>query len=74
MKLVSVVVPCYNEQEVLPMFYEEITKVSAQMSKDCPELEFEYLFINDGSKDTTLDLLRAHLEKGAQERQLGFSK
>ena len=31
MKLVSVVVPCYNEQEVLPMFYEEITKISAQM-------------------------------------------
>ena len=74
MKLVSVVVPCYNEQEVLPMFYEEITKVSAQMSKDCPELEFEYLFINDGSKDTTLDLLRGLAGRDKRVRYISFSR
>lgn len=73
-KLVSVVVPCYNEQEVLPMFYEEITKVTGQMSKDFPELTFEYLFINDGSKDTTLDILRSLSEKDKRVRYISFSR
>ncbi len=74
MKLVSVVVPCYNEQEVLPMFYEEITKVSAQMQATYPELQFEYLFINDGSKDTTLDILRSLAEKDERVRYISFSR
>ena len=74
MKLVSVVVPCYNEQEVLPMFYEEITKVSAEMQNTYPELEFEYLFINDGSKDTTLDILRSLAEKDKRVRYISFSR
>ncbi|MBQ1518949.1 MAG: glycosyltransferase family 2 protein [Ruminococcus sp.] len=74
MKLVSVVVPCYNEQEVLPMFYEEITKVTGQMSKDFPELSFEYLFINDGSKDKTLDILRSLAEKDSRVRYISFSR
>jgi glycosyltransferase involved in cell wall biosynthesis len=73
-KLVSVVVPCYNEQEVLPMFYEEITKVTGQMSKDFPELSFEYLFINDGSKDKTLDILRSLAEKDSRVRYISFSR
>ena len=50
MKLISVVVPCYNEQEVLPLFYNEINKVIAQMQSEYDDLEFELLFINDGSK------------------------
>ena len=74
MKLVSVVVPCYNEQEVLPMFYDEITKVTGQMSKTYPELTFEYLFINDGSKDTTLDILRSLAEKDSRVRYISFSR
>ena len=45
------------------MFYEEITKVTAKMAT-YPELEFEYLFINDGSKDKTLDILRSLAERG----------
>ena len=74
MKLVSVVVPCYNEQEVLPMFYDEITKVTGQMSQTYPELTFEYLFINDGSKDTTLDILRSLAEKDSRVRYISFSR
>ena len=74
MKLVSVVVPCYNEQEVLPMFYEEITKVTGKMSVDFPELEFEYLFINDGSKDNTLPSLRALADKDKRVRYISFSR
>ena len=74
MKLVSVVVPCYNEQEVLPMFYEEITKVTEKMSVDFPELKFEYLFINDGSKDKTLDILRSLADKDKRVRYISFSR
>lgn len=73
-KLVSVVVPCYNEQEVLPMFYDEITKVTDQMAKDHPELTFEYLFINDGSKDNTLEILRSLALKDERVRYISFSR
>lgn len=74
MKLISVVVPCYNEQEVLPMFYEEITKVTDGMKEDNPELEFEYLFINDGSKDRTLEIFRELASKDKRVRYISFSR
>lgn len=74
MKLVSVVVPCYNEQEVLPMFYDEITKTTDAMAKQYPELEFEYVFINDGSKDKTLEILRSLSEKDKRVRYISFSR
>ena len=53
-KLISVIVPCYNEQEVLHLFYEEITRVAGKM----PNYNFEFLFVNDGSKDKTLEILK----------------
>ena len=72
--LISVIVPCYNEEEVLPMFYEEITKVSAQMQEAHPELTFEYLFIDDGSKDRTLKTLRALSRSDTRVRYISFSR
>ncbi|MDE6779854.1 MAG: glycosyltransferase family 2 protein [Ruminococcus sp.] len=74
MKLVSVVVPCYNEEEVLPMFYEEITKVTDQMKKNFPELEFEFLFVNDGSKDKTLEIFHTLADKDKRVRYISFSR
>ena len=74
MKLVSVVVPCYNEQEVLPMFYEEITKVTDGMMKDNPELTFEFLFINDGSKDKTLEIFHSLADRDKRVRYISFSR
>lgn len=74
MKLVSVVVPCYNEQEVLPMFYEEIIKVTDKMSVDFPELEFEFLFINDGSKDKTLEIFHKLADRDKRVRYISFSR
>ncbi|MCM1505512.1 MAG: glycosyltransferase family 2 protein [Ruminococcus flavefaciens] len=74
MKLVSVVVPCYNEEEVLHMFYDEITKVTAQMSADFPELEFEFLFINDGSKDKTLEIFHELADRDKRVRYISFSR
>lgn len=74
MKLVSVVVPCYNEEEVLPMFYEEIIKVTNGMKKEHSELEFEFLFINDGSKDRTLELFRELADKDKRVRYISLSR
>lgn len=74
MSLISVVVPCYNEEEVLPLFYTEIKKVSAQMKSEHSELSFEYLFINDGSKDKTLEELRNLALKDNDVRYISFSR
>jgi len=74
MTLVSVVVPCYNEEEVLPLFYNEITKISSQMKKAHQELEFEFLFIDDGSKDKTLEGLRKLAETDERVRYISFSR
>lgn len=54
MPLLSIVVPCYNEEPTVPLFFEAVEKIASQV----PDLTFEYLFINDGSKDETLKVLR----------------
>ena len=72
--LISVIVPCYNEEEVLPLFYGEITKVSAQMQQAHPELIFEYLFIDDGSKDRTPKKLRELSRSNSRVRYISFSR
>lgn len=74
MKLISVVVPCYNEQEVLPLFYTEITKVMAQIKDKHPDTDYELLFINDGSKDETLKGLRELAVRDNRVRYISFSR
>jgi Glycosyltransferases involved in cell wall biogenesis len=69
-KILSVVVPCYNEEEALPIFYDEITKVA----KELKELDLEYIFINDGSRDKTLDLLKELHKKDKKVRYVSFSR
>lgn len=71
MKLLSVVVPCYNEQEALPYFYEEIKKIADEMKN---EVSFEFLFINDGSKDNTLNILREMAREDERVRYISFSR
>lgn len=73
-KLISVVVPCYNEEEVLPLFYDEIVRVSGEMMNSHPQLSFEFLFINDGSKDKTLTILRNLAKKDGRVRYVSFSR
>ena len=51
--MISVIVPCFNEQEALPHFYKETTSVFAGMATD-----YELIFVNDGSSDATLPLLK----------------
>ena len=73
-KLITVIVPCYNEQEVLPLFREEILRVSDGMTAKYPCLEFEFLFINDGSRDKTLEILREYSEQDSRFRYVSFSR
>ena len=56
MQKITCVVPCYNEQEALPYFYEEIKNISKKFIEEY-QVQLEVLFINDGSKDDTLKLL-----------------
>lgn len=53
--VISIVVPCYNEEEAIPLFYQEMTKIVEKMKK---QVTFELIFVNDGSKDKTLEELR----------------
>lgn len=73
-ELISVIVPCYNEEEVLPLFRQEILRVSEEMTKAHPQLEFEFLFINDGSRDKTLEILRGYAEEDSRFRYVSFSR
>ncbi len=70
MKKISVVIPCFNEETALPFFYEAITSISGEMSF----VEFEYLFIDDGSTDETLALLRELALKDNRIRFVSFSR
>ena len=67
---ISIIVPCYNEEESLPIFYKEINKISKEME----EVNFEFLFINDGSKDKTLSILRDLSKKDDRVRFISFSR
>ena len=67
---ISIIVPCYNEEDSLPIFYKEINKISKEME----EVDFEFLFINDGSKDKTLDILKDLARKDNRVRFISFSR
>ncbi|WP_171301534.1 glycosyltransferase family 2 protein [Enterococcus cecorum] len=65
----SIIVPCYNEEETVEIFYQETQKVIKQLQCD-----YEFLFVNDGSKDKTLQKLRFLSQKDANVRYLSFSR
>lgn len=65
MEKISLIIPCYNEEESLPFLYEELKRVTSEMS----EYEFEMLFIDDGSKDKTLSLLK---DMGAMDERVKY--
>ena len=55
MKKISIIVPCYNEEQVINIFYDEIKKILEQIKED---YNYELVFIDDGSKDNTLNILK----------------
>lgn len=71
MELISLVVPCYNEQEALPYFYDAFVELADQMKND---VNFEVVFVNDGSKDKTLSVLRELSKKDERVQYISFSR
>ncbi len=70
MELLSVVIPCFNEEEVLPHFFSAISDVAAKMET----VDFEFLFVDDGSADSTLSLLRSFAKEDERVRYYSFSR
>ena len=71
MDCITVVVPCYNEQEVLPVFYKEICRTAEKMAG---QARFEFLFIDDGSKDRTKEILKELRQTDPRVCYLSFSR
>lgn len=70
MDKITIVVPCYNEEEVIEMFYPEVQK----HVENIPDCKFNYLFVNDGSRDGTLEKLRTLAEKYEEINYLSLSR
>lgn len=66
---ISVIVPCYNEQESLPLFYKEISNILQKM-----EISYELILVNDGSSDNTLKIMKELSEEDDSIVALSFSR
>lgn len=67
MELLSIVVPCFNEEATIPIFYDMVEKIKGQI-----DAEVEYCFVDDGSKDNTLAILRDLNKKSGGGSPLHF--
>lgn len=67
---ISVIVPCYNEEEVLHLFYKEICSVMTSMN----QMELELLFVDDGSSDKTLERIKELADEDKQVKYISFSR
>lgn len=67
--LLSIIVPCFNEEEALPIFYHTMRKYENQISAD-----IEYCFIDDGSKDSTLNIMRKLCDTDSRVYYCSFSR
>ena len=72
MEKISVIVSCYNEEKALPLFYEEMERVRKQDFEGI--VDFEYIFVNDGSKDRTLEVIKELRKKDNKIRYISFSR
>ena len=70
MNTISVVVPCYYEEKSLPLFYEAINKVTQTMN----ELKFELIFVDDGSNDKTLEILKNYANNDERIKYISLSR
>jgi glycosyltransferase involved in cell wall biosynthesis len=69
-KLLSILIPAYNEQEVLEMLFDRLSLLAASNK----EYDFEFLFINDGSRDNTLDIIKKHATADARVSYINLSR
>lgn len=71
-KTLSIIVPCYNEEESVPLFYEETVRQEDFFHKK--DVEFEFIFVDDGSKDQTVSAVKALREKDERVHLVSFSR
>lgn len=69
-ELITLIIPCYNEEPALPYLCKELNNVTEKMNK----YDFEFLFVNDGSKDKTLEVLKDYAQKDGRVTYLSFSR
>jgi glycosyltransferase involved in cell wall biosynthesis len=69
-KKISILIPAYNEQEVLHHLYERLNKLAGQT----PDYTFEFLFVNDGSRDRTLEIIKKYAEKDDRVAYINLSR
>ena len=69
MDLITLVVPCFNEEETIPLFYKEINKIINKIN-----VEFEIMFVDDGSTDKTLDVIKKYAKNDKKIRYISFSR
>ena len=69
--LISITVPCYNEEKNIPAFYNVITEVAAGFEEG---VDFEFIFVNDGSKDETYRVMKEYSEKDSRVKYVSFSR
>lgn len=69
-KLLTIVVPCYNEEESIPIFYDTVHKMEDQLSS----VDLEFMLVDDGSKDGTLEVFRKLNETDARVHYVSFSR
>lgn len=70
MDKISVAVPCYNEEPALEPFFAAVSAVAGQM----PDVEFEFLFIDDGSRDKTLEKMQELAQRDSRVKYISFSR
>jgi glycosyltransferase involved in cell wall biosynthesis len=71
-KILSIIVPCYNEEKSIPFFYAETVKQETFFHEK--DVEFEFIFVDDGSKDGTIDAVRALRDKDDRVHLVSFSR
>ena len=69
-KKISILIPAYNEEEVLRHLYERLNKLAGET----PHYDFEFLFINDGSRDRTLEMIKSYAEKDHRIAYINLSR
>lgn len=75
MSLLSIIVPCYNEEESIIAFYDEFISVYTSSIIDYnSEIKYELILVNDGSKDNTLKLLKELAFKDENVKYISFSR
>ena len=71
METISIIIPCYNEEEAIPVYYETMVRQMDEMEEQ-QKVQFELIFVDDGSKDHSLFEMRRLAQKDMRCRYLSF--